>query len=128
MDSPYRGLSPYTEADYAYFFGRAQDTRLIAANLEVSRLTLFYGPSGVGKSSVLRAGVIHTLRERAQKNMVAAGTPRYIPVYFSHWQRDPITGVRLAIADAVAPFLAGLDDKGQAATLKRTSTLERCNR
>ena len=59
MDSPYRGLTPFTEDDARYFFGREVDTRNIAANLEVARLTLFYGPSGVGKSSVLRAGVLH---------------------------------------------------------------------
>ena len=68
MTSPYRGLTPYTEADAAYFFGRTRETATVAANLEVSRLTIFYGPSGVGKSSVLRAGVIHQLRQRARRN------------------------------------------------------------
>ena len=30
---PYVGLRPYAEADRAYFFGREQDTEMIAADL-----------------------------------------------------------------------------------------------
>jgi hypothetical protein len=68
--SPYQGLIPYTEADASYFFGREQETRLIVANLFASPLTLLYGPSGVGKSSVLRAGVVSELNRRQNLNVV----------------------------------------------------------
>jgi len=122
MDSPYRGLSPYTEADYAYFFGREQESAIIAANLEVSRLTLFYGPSGVGKSSVLRAGVIHSLRTRAQENFAATGTPVIIPVYYSHWQQNPAAGLRDAIEGAVSPFLAEDTDADKQSVLHATTS------
>ena len=50
-DSPYRGLRPYTEAEAAGFFGREAEGEIVAANLLGARLTLLYGPSGVGKSS-----------------------------------------------------------------------------
>src|SRR5580698_4604891 len=56
-DCPYVGLTPFTEEDAEFFFGRERERRIIAANLRTSRLTLLYGSSGVGKSSVLRAGV-----------------------------------------------------------------------
>jgi hypothetical protein len=46
--SPYKGLSYYAERDAAFFFGREDETAIIAANLVASRLTLLYGPSGVG--------------------------------------------------------------------------------
>ena len=46
-----------------FFFGREKEMRLIAANLFASPLTLLYGASGVGKSSILRAGVINHLRD-----------------------------------------------------------------
>jgi conflict system STAND superfamily ATPase/caspase domain-containing protein len=62
--SPYRGLSPYEEDDARFFFGRDRDTRLLIANLFASRLTLVYGPSGVGKTSLLQAGLMHALRAR----------------------------------------------------------------
>ena len=42
------------------FFGREREIEVIAANLVASRLTVLYGPSGVGKTSLLRAGVVHT--------------------------------------------------------------------
>jgi hypothetical protein len=61
---PYVGLQPYTEADIDYFFGRERDQRIIAANLGAARLTILYGASGVGKSSVLLAGVVPNLRAR----------------------------------------------------------------
>ena len=66
FDSPYVGLAPYEERQAPLFFGRDLDCEVIIANLHTARFTLFYGPSGVGKSSVLRAGVIPRLRQRAQ--------------------------------------------------------------
>ena len=64
---PYKGLAAFedSELDAMLFFGRARDTEVIAANLLASRLTVLYGPSGVGKSSVLRAGVARHLRSVA---------------------------------------------------------------
>jgi conflict system STAND superfamily ATPase/FHA domain-containing protein len=59
---PYVGLRPYTERDRAYFFGRERDTRVIASNLHAAPVTVLYGASGVGKSSVLMAGVLPHLR------------------------------------------------------------------
>lgn len=104
MSSPYRGLTPYTEADAPYFFGRAAEIVTTAANLEVARLTIFYGPSGVGKSSVLRAGVLHHLWQQAQAAYAATGCAENIPVYFNRWPHDPLVGLTQAIAAAVQPF------------------------
>ena len=61
---PYKGLQPYTEGDRAFFFGRERDAQVIISNLYAAPLTVFYGASGVGKSSVLRAGVLPRLRQR----------------------------------------------------------------
>src|SRR5256885_5724333 len=74
--SPYKGLQPYTEADRAYFFGRERDREIIIANLYAAPLTVLYGASGVGKSSVLLAGVVPALKE----------TPRAAVVVFRDWQ------------------------------------------
>ena len=102
--SPYRGLTPYTEDDYDYFFGRERETNAISANLEVARFTLFYGPSGVGKTSVLRAGVLYQLQQRAAAN-AADGRPEIIPVYFNRWQQEPVQGLAQAVAAAAQPYL-----------------------
>ncbi|HEV7842894.1 MAG TPA: hypothetical protein VGO69_04315, partial [Pyrinomonadaceae bacterium] len=73
---PYKGLQPYTEADRAFFFGRERDSEIIASNLYAAPLTVLYGESGVGKSSVLLAGVVPLLRQ----------TPNVAVVVFRQWQ------------------------------------------
>lgn len=90
--SPYPGLTPFEEGDAAYFFGRDKDTRLIAADLFAAPLTVLYGASGVGKSSVLRAGVVPLLRQRND----------VLPILFWTWQSEPLTGLKHAVADAFA--------------------------
>ncbi|MEM7537172.1 MAG: PQQ-binding-like beta-propeller repeat protein [Chloroflexota bacterium] len=103
--SPYIGLRAYTMADQPYFFGRAQETATISANLGFQRLTLLYGPSGVGKSSVLQAGVMHRLTKRAEEAMTSEGIPEVIPVYFNRWQSDPLTGLSNAVEEAAQHYL-----------------------
>lgn len=95
--SPYQGLIPYTEADASFFFGREKETRLIIANLFGSPLTLLYGATGVGKSSVLHAGVAHQLRNR--KDLLV--------VVFNSWQANPLSDLKTAIADAAGDVKAG---------------------
>jgi WD40 repeat protein len=103
-DCPYVGLRNFTE-DYAeYFFGRDEDRRRIIGNLRVARLTLLYAESGVGKSSVLRAGVMARLRELAGQNGSSGSVSREVPVLFSTWSGDPIRGLIDEIVAAASPF------------------------
>jgi WD40 repeat protein len=90
---PYQGLTFFTEDDAEFFFGRDRWCDVIIANLRARRLTVLYGPSGVGKSSLLRAGVITRLEEMASQ---PEATP-FIPIYFSSWQTDPIGALTEAI-------------------------------
>jgi predicted acylesterase/phospholipase RssA len=71
--SPYQGLIPFDEGDWPFFFGRDTDIKLVCASLFASPLTLVYGPSGVGKTSVLHAGVLHRIRHRDDVLAVAVG-------------------------------------------------------
>ncbi|MBI4671153.1 MAG: ATP-binding protein [Chloroflexi bacterium] len=100
--APYKGLVPYGDADYALFFGRDAERSIIIANLRSSRFTLLYGPSGVGKSSVVCAGVVHHLRERAKQNLQKRGAPEFAVVYFNQWRDNPVKGLLAAVAEAVA--------------------------
>jgi hypothetical protein len=61
-ESPYRGLAPFQEADATRFFGRAREIRRAVARLRERSLIAIAGPSGVGKSSFVRAGVIPALK------------------------------------------------------------------
>ncbi len=67
--NPYKGLRPFDEQDSGDFFGReALVARLVERVGEVargSRLLLVAGPSGSGKSSVVRAGLVPAIRAGA---------------------------------------------------------------
>jgi hypothetical protein len=54
---PYVGLDAFTQRYARYFFGRALDSAVIADNVLTRPITVLYGPSGVGKSSVLNVGL-----------------------------------------------------------------------
>lgn len=55
---PYIGLRAFRREDQPYFFGRESEAREVASLWNSSRLTVLYGASGVGKTSLLHAGVI----------------------------------------------------------------------
>ena len=67
--NPYKGLRPFQEADAADFFGRARATKQLLARLadpgQQARLLAVVGPSGSGKSSLVRAGLLPALRDGA---------------------------------------------------------------
>lgn len=73
---PYRGLDPYDEEHRVFFKGRDTESGIIAANLYAASLTVLYGPSGAGKTSILQAGVVPELR----------GLGAGIIVQFREWQ------------------------------------------
>ena len=93
LKSPYRGLAAFedSELDALYFFGRERDTEIVVANLIASRLTVLYGPSGVGKSSLLLASVARALRALPERPLV---------VVFSSWSDAPEQALGRALADA----------------------------
>ena len=63
--NPYKGLRPFTEADAEDFFGRERLVEELLAEVAASSLLVLVGPSGSGKSSVARAGVLPAVRSGA---------------------------------------------------------------
>lgn len=57
------GLEPYSEADAERFFGRREEIVDLAQRVERRTLTVLFAQSGLGKTSVLRAGLFPTLRK-----------------------------------------------------------------
>jgi serine/threonine protein kinase/WD40 repeat protein len=58
---PYPGLASFTEEDAEYFFGRELEVEALWRKLRRPRLLALVAPSGAGKSSFLRAGLLPTL-------------------------------------------------------------------
>ena len=59
---PYRGLARFEPGDAELFFGRGELTDRLLALTRSRRFSAVFGPSGSGKSSLLRAGLIPRLR------------------------------------------------------------------
>jgi WD40 repeat protein len=104
-ESPYKGLLPYEEGDADFFFGRETERDLITSNLLAARLTVLYGPSGVGKSSVLFAGVAHDVHERALEALDDEDRPRLALVVFRDWHDEPLRDLASALNAAVRKVL-----------------------
>jgi hypothetical protein len=95
-DSPYPGFQPFGKAWENYYFGRGEDARWLAEALtnphdsrdatKDDRLLFMYGPSGVGKTSLLTVGLRKMLLE---ENWL--GTPILVP---DHMKEDS-TGYHL---------------------------------
>ena len=60
--NPYKGLLPFEESDVATFFGREALTEELVARFAGTRFLAVVGPSGSGKSCVVRAGLIPAIR------------------------------------------------------------------
>ena len=71
--NPYKGLRAFGELDAADFHGREAEVDELVATLAPHRLLAVVGPSGIGKSSVVRAGMIPALRQGA-----IAGSDRWL--------------------------------------------------
>jgi serine/threonine protein kinase len=63
--NPYRGLEPFEEADALDFHGRERTVAEMVEVLRRERLLFVFGPSGIGKSSVVKAGLVPALRRGA---------------------------------------------------------------
>lgn len=55
--SPFLYLNSFSEADAQYFFGRTKAIEALTSRVATHRLLVVHGRSGVGKSSLLRAGM-----------------------------------------------------------------------
>ena len=82
---PYRGLLPYDTEDADTFFGREDDLAACLRRLRDSRVLVVVGPSGIGKSSLVCAGVVAALT--SGDTPVLVGSPGAHPV-------DLLTGLK----------------------------------
>lgn len=99
-DNPFPGLFPFTEADRPYFFGREGETAELARMARRNVTTLLFGRSGLGKTSLLHAGVFPILRDEG-----------YLPVSVRllYAQDAPSLSLQVYAALATAAASAGAE-------------------
>ena len=74
---PYRGLLPYGADDADFFFGREDDATACLRRLRDTHVLAVVGPSGIGKSSLVLAGVVAALTRAGTPVLVT--TPGALP-------------------------------------------------
>ena len=62
-DNPWPGLATFEEADSAFFHGRGAEAAELLQLVQRETLTVLFGRSGLGKTSLLNAGLYPALRE-----------------------------------------------------------------
>ncbi len=67
---PWLGLASFSEDTRNYFYGREEEVAELARRVQRKLLTVLFGQSGLGKTSILRAGIVPRLRKEG-----------YCPVY-----------------------------------------------
>jgi basic membrane lipoprotein Med (substrate-binding protein (PBP1-ABC) superfamily)/DNA-binding SARP family transcriptional activator len=81
--NPYKGLAPFDEDDSSLFFGRDRLVSEIVRRMDANALVTVIGPSGSGKSSAVRSGVIPAIRKGALEGsdewLIASMMPGAMP-------------------------------------------------
>lgn len=75
----YPGSRPFTAADSPVFFGRDGDIRKLTTQIQVEPLTVLYGRSGLGKSSLINAGVAPLLEREHNYVVIPIRFTSYLP-------------------------------------------------
>ncbi|HYD40403.1 MAG TPA: protein kinase [Anaeromyxobacter sp.] len=91
-ESPYAGLSAFQESNADLFFGRTHEIAALVHRLRDEPMVAVVGPSGVGKSSFVRAGVVPALKRLGESWEAIVVRPG----------RDPVA----ALASALVPTAA----------------------
>jgi WD40 repeat protein/transcriptional regulator with XRE-family HTH domain len=127
--NPYKGLRAFGQADVADFFGRATLTQRLIERLAgqhaTARFLAVVGPSGSGKSSVVRAGLLPALRQGglpgSEQWFVIEMLPGTHPL-------EELEAALLRIAVNPPPSLLeqlAADERGLARTVKRVLPADR---
>jgi tetratricopeptide (TPR) repeat protein len=94
-ENPWLGLSSYSEETRAYFHGRDDEAAELARRVQRKLLTVLFGQSGLGKTSLLRAGLVPRLRGEGF-------CPVYVRIVYAPDSPPPSEQIKQAIFKATA--------------------------
>jgi hypothetical protein len=88
--NPWLGLASFTEETRSFFYGRDDEVAELARRVQRKLLTILFGQSGLGKTSILRAGLVPRLRSQGY-------CPVYVRIDYSRNTPEPAEQIKQAI-------------------------------
>ncbi len=92
-EQPWLGLDSFSEQTRAFFYGRDDEIAELARRVQRKTLTILFGQSGLGKTSILRAGIVPRLRPQGY-------CPVYVRIDYAEQAPDPAEQIKQAILRA----------------------------
>jgi tetratricopeptide (TPR) repeat protein len=93
--NPWLGLASFTEETRAFFYGRDDEVAELARRVQRKLLTILFGQSGLGKTSILRAGLVPRLRDQGY-------CPVYVRIDYDRHTPEPAEQIKQAIRRAAS--------------------------
>jgi hypothetical protein len=93
--NPWLGLASFTEETRSFFYGREDEVAELARRVQRKLLTVLFGQSGLGKTSILRAGLAPRLRGQGY-------CPVYVRIDYGLEAPEPAEQIKLAIRRAAS--------------------------
>jgi hypothetical protein len=91
--NPWLGLASFTEETRGFFYGRDEEVAELARRVQRKLLTVLFGQSGLGKTSILRAGIVPRLRAQGY-------CPIYVRIDYGKDTPEPAEQIKQAIMQA----------------------------
>jgi hypothetical protein len=91
--NPWLGLASFTEESRDFFYGRESEVAELARRVQRKLLTVLFGQSGLGKTSILRAGLVPRLRGHGY-------CPVYVRIDYGKDTPEPAEQIKQAIRQA----------------------------
>jgi WD40 repeat protein len=101
--NPYIGPRTFSEAERHLFFGRDREARALLAQVISQRLTLVYGPSGVGKSSLVNTKLMPGLRQRGFRVMPVGRVSGMLSVEIAAVENHFALHLMLSLDQGISP-------------------------
>ena len=89
-EHPWLGLASFSEETLAYFYGREDEVAELGRRVQRKLLTVLFGQSGLGKTSILRAGIVPRLRPQGY-------CPVYVRIDYGREAPSPAEQIKQAI-------------------------------
>ena len=89
-ERPWPGLASFSEETLGYFYGREDEVAELSRRVQRKLLTVLFGQSGLGKTSILRAGIVPRLRPQGH-------CPVYVRIDYGRDAPTPAEQIKQAI-------------------------------